>query len=116
MPEEIGNMAQTSLRILLAKLIFIQLHCPCLKNILQMKDGLERIVNRNEYERFKMNTTDGLHKINELVYEIDENSKFINITNFKVEAVNNPANNTVHDLRKGNTVFGRQPARMQMRL
>jgi len=86
------------------------------KNILQMKDGLERVVNRTEYERFKMNTIDGLQKIDELVYNIDEESKFINITNFKVEAVNNPANNTVHDLRKGNTVFGRQPARMQMRL
>jgi hypothetical protein len=86
------------------------------KNILQMKDGLERVVNRNEYERFKMNTTDGLQKINELIYHIDEDTKFINITNFKVEAVNNPANNTVHDLRKGNTVFGRPQARMQMRL
>jgi hypothetical protein len=84
------------------------------KNILQMKDGLERVVNRTEYERFIMNTTDGLQKINELVYDIDKNTNFINITNFKVEAVNNQANNTVHDLRKGNTVFGRQPGRMQM--
>ena len=84
------------------------------KNILQMKDGLERVVNRTEYERFIMNTTDGLQKINELVYDIDKNTNFINITNFKVEAVNNQANNTVHDLRKGNFVFGRQPGRMQM--
>jgi len=84
------------------------------KNILQMKDGIERVVNRTEFERYRMNTTDGLQKINELVYNIDQDNKFINITNFKVEAVNNPANNTVHDLRTGNTVFGRQPARMQM--
>lgn len=86
------------------------------KNILQMKDGLERVVNRTEYERFKLNTTDGLQKIDEVVYNIDEDTKFINITNFKVEAVNNQVNNTVHDLRKGNAVFGRSQARMQMRL
>jgi hypothetical protein len=86
------------------------------KNILQMKDGLERVVNRTEYERVILNTTDGLRKIDELVYQIDENNMFINITNFKSEAANNKANNTNHDLRKGNQVFGRQPFRMQMRL
>jgi len=58
----------------------------------------------------------GLRKIDELVYQIDENNMFINITNFKSEAANNKANNTNHDLRKGNQVFGRQPFRMQMRL
>ena len=86
------------------------------KNILQMKDGLERVVNRTEYERVILNTTDGLRKIDELVYQIDENNMFINITNFKAEAANNKAANTTHDLRKGNKVFGRQPVRMQMRL
>ena len=86
------------------------------KNILQMKDGLERVVNRTEYERVILNTTDGLRKIDELVYQVDENNMFINITNFKSEAANNKANNTNNDLRKGNQVFGRQPFRMQMRL
>lgn len=84
------------------------------KNILQMKDGLERVVNRTEYERFRFNTTDGLRTIEDLVYNIDDNTMFINITNFKAEVVNNTANNTVHDLRKGNTVFGRPPSKMRM--
>jgi hypothetical protein len=84
------------------------------KNILQMKDGLERVVNRTEYERFRFNTTDGLRTIEDLVYNIDDNTMFINITNFKAEVVNNTANNSVHDLRKGNTVFGRPPSKMRM--
>jgi hypothetical protein len=84
------------------------------KNILQMKDGLERVVNRTEYERFRFNTTDGLQSIENLVYNTDENTMFINITNFKAEAANNTANNTIHDLRKGNTVFGRPQSKMRM--
>jgi len=84
------------------------------KNILQMKDGLERVVNRTEYERFRFNTTDGLRTIEDLVYNIDDNTMFINITNFKAEVVNNTANNSVHDLRKGTPMFGRQPSKMRM--
>jgi len=86
------------------------------KNILQMKDGLERVVNRNEYKRFQMNTTDGVRTITELEYIIDSNTFFINITRFKPETVNDKSQNTVHDLRKGNTVFGRPGGVMKMRL
>jgi hypothetical protein len=84
------------------------------KNILQMKDGLDRVVNRGEHQRFQNFTKDGLNTIQNLKYEIDNNEKYINIFNFKVEVENNPTKNQIHDLRKGNTVFGRKPAKMRM--
>lgn len=84
------------------------------KNILQMKDGLERVVNRNEHNRFKANTSDGIRTITGLEYHVDSNIFFINITKFLTDTRNDKTQNTVHDLRKGNTVFGRQEGRMKM--
>lgn len=81
------------------------------KNILQNKDGLERIVNRNEYDRFKNNTIDGIFTIQNIVYEID--NTFINITNFKTLVENNKSSNSKHDLRNKTANFGR-PLRMKM--
>lgn len=81
------------------------------KNILQNKDGLERIVNRKEYDRFKNNTTDGICTLQNIVYEID--NRFINITNFKTLIENNKTSNSKHDLRNKNPIFG-SPFRMKM--
>lgn len=67
------------------------------KNILQNKDGLERIVNRKEYDRFKNNTTDGICTIQNIVYEIE--NRYINITNFKTLVENDKKLNSKHDLR-----------------
>lgn len=67
------------------------------KNILQNKDGLERIVNRKEYDRFKNNTTDGICTIENIVYEVD--NRYINITNFKTLVENDKKSNSKHDLR-----------------
>lgn len=81
------------------------------KNILQNKDGLERIVNRKEYDRFIGNTTDGIQTITDIVYEIDDTN--INITNFKTQVENDKTKNTKHDLRNKTHKFGRVP-RMNM--
>jgi hypothetical protein len=81
------------------------------KNILQNKDGLERIVNRKEYDRFIGNTTDGIQTITDIVYEIHDTN--INITNFKTQVENDKTKNTKHDLRNKTHKFGRVP-RMNM--
>jgi hypothetical protein len=75
------------------------------KNIFQMKDGLERLVNRNEFDRFISDTPDGLRQISSLLYNIDEDTGFINITKFNTETNDNPTNITVHDLRNGGRPF-----------
>ena len=73
------------------------------KNILQNKDGLDRIVNRKEYDRFAGNTTDGICTIQNIVYEID--NRYINITNFKTLVENDKKTNSEHDLRDKNSKF-----------
>ena len=85
------------------------------KNILQLKDGLTRVVNRQEHKKVQMKTNDGINTITDIKYEFDEENKYINITNFKALTENNSSLNTVHDMRKGNTVgFGRQSSKCKM--
>jgi hypothetical protein len=85
------------------------------KNILQLKDGLHRVVNRQEHNKVIMKTHDGIHTITDIKYEFDEENKYINITNFKALTANNKSLNTVHDMRKGNKVsFGRYSAKCKM--
>jgi len=76
------------------------------KNILQLTDGLHKIVNRGEHDKVVIQKTrDGINTITEIKYEFDKENNYINITNFKSLTEPNSKNNTVHDLRKGNTVF-----------
>jgi hypothetical protein len=75
------------------------------KNIFQMKDGLKRLVNRSEFDRFLGETNEGWQSIQELEYEFDEKSSFINVTRFNTGIEPNSRNNTIHDLRDGNDPF-----------
>jgi hypothetical protein len=95
------------------------------KNILQMKDGLQRLVNRNEFERFvdeyKYNKiNDGISTISSLEYKEDSNTNFVNVFHFKTGVPDQSATNQVHDLRQGITPFnmlvGRRRGTMGMRL
>ena len=78
------------------------------KNIIQFKDGLERVVNRKEYDRFIHNTTGGILTIRNLEYAIDDlggASKKIKVTGFSTETENLMNTNTIHDLRNGSKPF-----------
>jgi hypothetical protein len=78
------------------------------KNIIQLKDGLERVVNRKEYDRFINKTTGGLLTIQNLVYTVEPNegpSKKIKVTEFLTETENLPNTNTIHDIRNGSKPF-----------
>jgi hypothetical protein len=89
-------------------------------NILQMKDGLNRLVNRNEFERFvdeyKYNiANDGFSNISNLVYEEDSNN-FINVSNFETGILDKPETNQIHNLKNGNTPFSMGRRRGMMRM
>jgi hypothetical protein len=85
------------------------------KNILQLNDGLLRVINRQERDNVKMKTTDGINTITDIKYEVDEENNYINITGFKSLTEQNSKNNTIHDLRNGNTIiFGRKRGKMSM--
>ena len=53
-----------------------------------------------------MITTEGWHSIQGLEYTIDENTGFVNVTNFYTGIVSNPNENKIHDLRNGSRPFG----------
>ena len=76
------------------------------KNIFQMKDGLTRVVNRREFNRYLNETNEGWHSIQDLEYSIDEETGFVNVTNFYTGVVSNPNENKIHDLRNGSKPFG----------
>ena len=91
------------------------------KNIFQMKDGLQRIVNRKEFDRYvdeyKYNiVNDGIHTISGLSYQEDRETGFINVTAFTTGVPDNQSTNQVHDLRNGTIPFkmGRRRGRMGM--
>jgi hypothetical protein len=91
------------------------------KNIFQMKDGLARLVNRGEFDRYLSNTTEGYHTIQGLQYIIDEVNGFVNVNNFNTGVIMNEEQNKIHDLRNGNRPFPsmmnkRRIPRMGMRL
>ena len=89
------------------------------KNIMHLFDGLERIVNKTEFDNYIRNTTEGWHSISNLKYTVNEITGFIDVERFDTPRVINIAENKVHDLRKGNRPFpgnysNRRPARMGM--
>ena len=98
------------------------------KNIFQMKDGITRIVNRGEFERFVADTTEGWQSITRLQYSIDDSTKFINVTAFDTGFQEKKELTRVHDLRNGSRPFqsanlmamnsgrGRAKPKMSMRL
>jgi hypothetical protein len=93
-------------------------------NILQLNENLTRVVNRGEFNRYVNYTSEGFNSIRDLVYNIDEENRFINVTQFKTEVDNNPSINQIHDLRTGNRPFninplqgrGRRGSTMNLRL
>lgn len=78
------------------------------KNILQMKDGLERIVNKSEFDRYMSETTEGIQSIKNLNYNFDSNSGFVNVSNFNTENDPNTSLNSIHNLKNGNRPFSTQ--------
>jgi hypothetical protein len=87
-----------------------------------MKDGLQRLVSRGEFERFideyiynKIN--DGISTITDLRYEEDNSTNFVNILNFTTGVSDSPEKNQIHDLRNGTIPFkaiGRRRGSMGM--
>jgi len=78
------------------------------KNILQMKDGFHRIINRKEYDAYMANTSAGLRNVHNLKYTVNEGSGFVDVTAFEVENPNNPEDLIEYDARKGNRPFGKK--------
>jgi hypothetical protein len=70
-----------------------------------LKDGLTRIVNRTEFDKFTSMTTDGITTIRDLRYTIDETSGFIRVSHFLTETAETAEKNITYDLRNGGRPF-----------
>lgn len=74
-------------------------------NICHIKDSITRTVNRKEFDRYMSDTTEGLHSIYGLEYNIDDSTDFVNVTSFFTGNEPKSEYNSTHDLRKGNVPF-----------
>ena len=74
-------------------------------NILQIFDGFEKVVNKNEFTRYMQSTTEGLNTIYSITCDHDEPTGFLNITNFITNFAEIPSANTIHDTRNGPKPF-----------
>lgn len=88
------------------------------KNILQLQDGFGRVVNRTEFDAYQKKSTEGITSINQLEYNIIDETGFVDVTNFNTGRDENLGARADFDLRKGNVPFannvGRRTARMKM--
>lgn len=75
------------------------------KNILHFNDGFMKHVNRSEFDRYTGKTAEGWSSISNLKYTINEETGFIDVTQFATGTVENPKTSFTHDLRKGTTPF-----------
>lgn len=71
-------------------------------NIIQLMHGNTRDINKNDFEKFATNTTDGINYISGLNYSFDEATNFVNITNFQTGYEEQKKETFTYDLRKGN--------------
>ena len=88
------------------------------KNILQLQDGFSRVVNRTEFDAYATQSSEGINSISQLVYDIEESTGFVNVTDFKTNRDENVTSRSVYDLRTGNVPFkpqnGRRVPKMKM--
>jgi hypothetical protein len=80
------------------------------KNILQLKDGITRIVNRSQFDSYVdetkyNNNIDGVNTIYNISMSYDANTEFLNVTNFSTLIPEKPELNKVHDMRDGAVPF-----------
>jgi len=78
------------------------------KNMFQMKDGLERIVKRSEFDRYLSETSEGFSTIANLHYNINEDTGFIDVLHFTTAVEDKPAENVIHNIANGNRPFQQQ--------
>jgi hypothetical protein len=80
------------------------------KNILQLKHGITRIVNRGEFNKYAneykyKNNIDGVNTLSNISYIFDDNTSFLNIFTFDTLIPENPELTQIYDITNGNPPF-----------
>jgi hypothetical protein len=76
------------------------------KNVFQMKDGLERLVNRTEFDKFLGLTLEGISNIQNLSLEYNDDNKYVNVKNFTTGTEDVQSQSVPYSLTQGNKPFG----------
>jgi len=88
------------------------------KNILQLKDGISRIVNRSEFDNYIENTKDGITTLSNVKYDKDvEISEFYNVSEFSTGTDEIITNNKMYNITSSVPPFMKKQCkkgRMQM--
>jgi hypothetical protein len=82
--------------------VFYKIHDPA---IIHLVDTPMREVNRGEYDRFLNRTQEGISSINDLIYDVDDKTGFINVLNFTTLDPELLEKRTEYDLRNGPAPF-----------
>jgi hypothetical protein len=90
------------------------------KNILQLKDGVTRIVNRGEFDKYAdevkyQSNLDGINTLSNILFLYDQSTGFLNVKSFQTPNIENPELSKVHDMRQGATPFQRTIAQRRSR-
>jgi hypothetical protein len=75
------------------------------KNFLTLHDGITRLVNKREFDRYIHQTNEGIYSIKNLSYEIDNQTGFVNVVRFKTDTEPQSKENNNYDLRNGPIPF-----------
>jgi hypothetical protein len=73
--------------------------------IIHLTDSPMREVNRGEYDRFLQKTKEGISSIQDLDYDIDDETGFINVLQFNIPENETLEKRTEYDLRNGPAPF-----------
>jgi len=76
------------------------------KNIFQLKDGLERLVNRTEFDKYLGLTLEGISNIQNLSYDYDPDTNFVNVRNFNTGTEEVQSKSVPYNLTQGPRPFG----------
>lgn len=80
--------------------------------IIHLNESIKRVVNREEYNRFVRNSTEGIQNIQNLVYTIDDSTDFVNVSQFDTGITEDTTQRREHDITKSGKPFVR--AKMAM--
>lgn len=76
------------------------------KNMMHFGDGVERTINRKEFERYKGETREGIDSIKDLEYELDSATGMVHVRRFQTGVEEDLSNRAVHDIRAGSRPYG----------
>jgi hypothetical protein len=78
-------------------------------NFIHLNEGMDRLINKNEFDKYLGNTNEGFATIQNINKNLDEDTGFINITEFNTGNEPISVENKIYDIRNGNKPYAQQP-------